>query len=195
MVRRLSRYVVLAVAVIAAMATGAQADVFLLQSGGNLPTGDAGELAFVEAATGDDLSLLFKTPGADGSTGTCPSGPDCISATSGGGTSAEVFWADLSTSLNWILIVDGSEGVGHECTGTTGGTGGKCYALWGVTDAQLFDSNGNQIISLPEGSGGTSHISFFTAGTTPPPPVPEPSLLILLGTGLFGTLTFARRLM
>src|SRR5688572_22735032 len=133
------KYMVLAMAVVAAMATGAYADVFLIQSGGDLPQTDAGEETFVEAAVAVflgvpsvDLELLFKTgDDGDGSTGTCPGGPDCITSTAGGGQSATVSWAGLSTSLNYILIVDGGEGVGNDCEGTTGGDGGKCYALWG----------------------------------------------------------------
>ena len=191
------KYMVLAVAVVAATATGAYADAVFFQSGGDLPESDADALDFVKIATGDnDLTLLFKTPGGsgDGTSGTCPGGPDCIiSDASGEPGVATVSWAGMTTSVDWILIVNGAEGVGHECTGTTGGTGGKCYALYSVTGDQLFNSNGDQIIELPAGSGGTSHVSFFTSGSTPPE-TPEPGVLLLLGTGLIGTVALARRL-
>jgi hypothetical protein len=179
-------YMALALAVVGAMATRAQADVIFLQSGGDAPIGggDAAEIAFVEGIVGqDNLTLLLKTE-PDGS-----GGGITADAT---GTSADVSWAGLSQSLDFILVVDGTAGtVGNPCTDTTEGTtGGSCYSLYGVSDDQKFDSNGVQNVVLPSDSGGISHIVFLSGGGTS---VPEPTTLVLLGAGLVGTALYRRK--
>jgi hypothetical protein len=160
----------LVMAVLAFMTSWAQADTQLFLSGGDLqPDNPVGEAAFVFDVTGETVTAFTDS----GITETTPcTGDLCIE------------WSGLSTSLDWILLVDGQT---PGCT-----TGGKCFSLYQVINGQEFDSNGVQILSLPAGSGGLSHVTYFTAGTTN---VPEPSVLLLLGSGLVGTLALARRLM
>jgi hypothetical protein len=171
----------LVMAVLAFMTSWAQADTLLFQSGGELAAGSpAEEATFVFDATGETVTA-FTDPGIIETQGGTCLGTVCVE------------WSGLSTSLDWILLVDGGSNEQQGgCPGTTGGIDGKCYSLYQVINGQEFDSNGVQTLDLPAGSGGLSHITYFTAGTTT---VPEPSVLLLLGSGLVGTLALARRLM
>lgn len=99
-----------------------------------------------------------------------------------GGADANVTW-DLATSgfqLSYVFVKDGRES----------GRGPFLYHLYGVTADQLFNSNGQQFVTI-NGSKGISHITFF--GIPGVPTVPDAgSTASLLGLALLG-IGIARR--
>jgi hypothetical protein len=176
-------YLALTVTVLAFGTTSARADVVFEQTfflDGPLGNTDE-EAAFIEDYLGLDpgtLSFLFKAEAPDTVDGDIDVDFDDDSAT--------ISWDLTGTGfeLNWILLKDGNvQPLGH------------LYTLYGVTDDQVLTSNGDQTVEFIDPDTGDpidrgiSHISFF--GT--PHEAPEPTTLLLLGTGLAGLGAFLRR--
>jgi hypothetical protein len=163
-------------AVIGFMATGAHASLTLISSGDGDPAGTGvpnvpcsqpapNECSFVEGITG--VSPLTENSGSFTVTGT-------------GTATGTVEWSGLTDPVLFVLVVDG-------------GGNDKFYNLYSVSLDEQFDSDGAQAITCCDGQAkGISHVTFLTGPTTT---VPEPSILLLLGTGLLGTLALGRKLL
>ena len=92
------------------------------------------------------------------------------------------FWGDSGT---WIAPAGFAEILYYSIkTGSSTNDGG--FELYYVKDG--FHSGTWNTVGL--GSRNLSHISFWSAGSTP---VPEPATLLLFGTGLLGMAGFARK--
>ncbi|NLT32548.1 MAG: PEP-CTERM sorting domain-containing protein [Acidobacteria bacterium] len=187
---------IMVLAPVAAKADAIHVDTFVVSLGNYSP---AAELAYLENRLGiDDLVYLAKAEddgweygvsGLEGDFGT-----DAVDENSGN------VWWDLTGSdyaLRYILLKGGKYKVLGE---------GILYALYSVTDDQYQASGWPQEVGFlfSDESGnpfyinkGISHISFFGSYdfTTVPPPsqVPEPSTLLLIGTGVLGLGIFGRR--
>lgn len=158
----------------------------------------ASELKYIENKLGiDDLVYLAKISdegweyGVAGLAGAF--GTDAVDEVSG-----DVWW-DLTGSdyaLSYILVKDGK----YKDLGD-----GQIYALFSVTDDQKLFSGPEEIgfLSGYDDLGNPvyypkkiSHITFFGSdyiSVPPPPQVPEPSTLLLIGTGVLGLGIFGRR--
>jgi PEP-CTERM motif len=164
--RLISSLVVMAV--IGFVATGAHASLTLIDSGQDMPNVPCSqpapnECSFVEGITG--VSPLTVNSGSFTVTG--------INSATG-----TVEWSGLTDPVLFVLVVDG-------------GGNDKFYNLCSVSLDEQFDSDGAQPIACCDGEAkGISHVTFLTGPTTS---VPEPSLLLLLGTGLLGTLALGRK--
>jgi hypothetical protein len=163
-------------AAIGFMATSAYASLSLIASGGdpagtgapNVPCSQPApnECSFVEGLTG--VSPLTENTGSFTVTGT-------------GAATGTVEWSGLTDPVLFVLVVDG-------------GGNDKFFNLYAVSVDEQFDSAGAQTITCCDGQEkGISHVTFMTGPTTTT--VPEPSLLLLLGSGLLGTLALGRKLL
>jgi hypothetical protein len=175
------KYLALTALALAAFALPARADLIDLGQrslmGG---LGDpAGEAAFIEMDQGlapGSLTYLqkFDNPGGF-DTGMDPAvDPTHFGVTIiDSGANAQVNW-DLSNTgfqLSYVLVKDGVDSE----------TKLQLYHLYGVTADQVFNSNGDQLVTI-NGSKNISHISFFGM---PGNMVPDGgSTVALLGLGL-----------
>jgi hypothetical protein len=100
-----------------------------------------------------------------------------------GGVNGEISW-DLSTAgfqLSYVFLKDGRGAK----------TGPYLYHLYGVTPDEVFNSNGQQFVTI-NGIRDITYIAFF--GMPGSPQVPEGGLtLVLFALGL-GALEFGRRM-
>jgi hypothetical protein len=145
----------------------------------------ADEAAFIEAdqnlASGS-LTYLnkFENSGNFGNDGAVDSSHFTAVLTDGGANGL-VTWDLASTGfqLSYVFVKDGREAHGS-----------FLYHLYGVTADQVFNSNGEQLVTI-NGRKGISHISFF--GTPGGSSVPDAgSTVALLGLALLG-IGIARR--
>jgi PEP-CTERM motif len=156
-----------AMAVIGFMATGAHASLVLIDSGQDAPNVPCSQPAPNECSFVEGITGVSPLTEHSGT----------FTVTGVGAATGTVEWSGLTDPVLFVLVVDGG---GNE----------KFYNLYEVTVDQRFDSDGAQDITCCDGEAkGISHVTFLTG----PVGVPEPSLLLLLGTGLLGTLALGRK--
>ena len=148
----------------------------------------AAEAAFIETDQGLSTGTLtylnkFEHTGAwDDAGGAVDMAGHFTATLTNGGADATITW-DLATTgfqLSYVLVKDGREG----------GRGPFLYHLYGVTADEVFNSDGDQLITI-NGRKGISHISFFGIAGTPPVP-DRGSTVALLGLAMLG-IGMARR--
>ena len=159
-------------------ATAAKADVLHIDSfvvNGPIGNPDA-EADYIEANWGaDDLTFLFKQA-ADETAGLYG---DFFNVSEIGDSPTAVISWNLDGSgleLGYILLKDGvNDNEGH------------LYSLYTVTPDQVITSGSDQLVGFWDGEAyiekNISHISFFGVGSEGTP-IPEPTTLLLLGSGL-----------
>ena len=69
--------------------------------------------------------------------------------------------------------------------------GGNNFALYSLNPAIAFGYWNTE--HLENGGGQIPDLSHFIGGGAPPAPVPEPSTMLLLGTGLVSLIGFSRK--
>lgn len=186
---RKGQVAVLALALVGMMATAARADIFHIDDfTTDGPIGNpTNEVNYVITNYAGPATLEFfgKSPGAADDPDAADEFSKVTFDTSPDGCPVAgcwfVSWEGIEGwSLEYLLVKDGATaGVGHH------------YSLFGVTDDQATEGGGFVYLGS-ELAGAISHVTLMgvpTNGTS----VPEPGVLILLGTGLVGTVIARRR--